>query len=281
MPKITTENADFKILEAFNGLEIVDADYKEQTFSKHVHEGYTIGVINKGAQRFYRSGSEHIADENAIILVNSDDVHTGESATTEGWRYRAMYPHPEHFQQVSDDLYEGKPFAPYFSDAVIKDPKISEQLRLLFSQVDQNASKLLIETILYNIMMSLTLRHSSLRTLPNDVSGSRQRLQMVKEYLDAYPEEDTSLTTLATMAGLSQFHFVRQFKKVFEIAPHGYQIQARLKKVKTLLQLGLKPAEVAIDCGFHDQSHLNRHFKKAMGTSLSKFQKQAILSKPC
>ena len=280
MPKTKQENADFKIVDAFDGLEIVDADYKEQTFSKHVHEGYTIGIIEQGAQRFYRSGSEHIADENSMILVNADDVHTGESATQDGWRYRAMYPHPAHFELISQDLFEGKRHAPYFNAAVIKDPQLAEQLRLLFAQIDSNASKLLIETILYSIMMNMTLRHSSLRSVPNDIAGSKQRLVRVKEFLDAFPQEDTSLTTLATMAGLSQFHFIRQFKKMFEIAPHSYQIQARLKKAKTLLMLGLKPAQVATDCGFHDQSHLNRHFKKAMGTSPSKFQKQAVLYKP-
>ncbi|SQD78507.1 AraC family transcriptional regulator [Moritella yayanosii] len=279
MSHISKEKAEFKIVDAFNGLEIVDADYQEQTFSKHVHEGYTIGVIDKGAQRFERSGSIHIADENSIIFVNADDVHTGESATQDGWRYRAMYPHPSHFESMTNDLYDGQFNAPYFNHAVVKDPQLSAQLRLLFTQIDNNASKLLIETILYSIMMYMTLRHSSMKNTPDDISGSKQRLLLAKEYLDAYPEENVSLLTLATMAGLSQFHFIRQFKKVFYIAPHSYQIQMRLKKAKTLLMLGVKPVQVAIDCGFHDQSHFNRHFKKAMGTSPSKFQKQAVLYK--
>jgi AraC-like DNA-binding protein len=279
MPKISKEKAEFKIVDAFNGLEIVDADYQEQTFSKHVHEGYTIGVIDKGAQRFYRSGNTHIADEDSMILVNADDVHTGESATLGGWRYRAMYPHPSHFESITHDLYDGKLHAPYFSNAVIKDPQLSEQLRLLFAQIDSHASKLLIETILYSIMMNMTLRHSSTRDTPCDLSGSKQRLLLVKEYLDAYPQEDVSLVTLATMAGLSQFHFIRQFKKQFHMAPHSYQIQVRLKKAKSLLMLGIKPVEVAVDCGFHDQSHFNRHFKRSMGISPSKFQKQAVLYK--
>ncbi|SGY85495.1 AraC family transcriptional regulator [Moritella viscosa] len=279
MSQISKEKAEFKIVDALNGLEVVDADYQEQTFSKHVHEGYTIGVIDKGAQRFDRSGNTHIADENSIIFVNADDVHTGESATQEGWRYRAMYPHPSHFESMTNDLYDGLFNAPYFNHAVVKDPQLSAQLRLLFAQIDSNASKLLIETILYSTMMNMTLRHSSMKNTPGDISGSKQRLLLVKEYLDAHPEEDVSLLTLATMAGLSQFHFIRQFKKMFHIAPHGYQIQVRLKKAKALLILGVKPVQVAADCGFHDQSHLNRHFKKAMGTSPSKFQKQAVLYK--
>ncbi|WP_255554911.1 AraC family ligand binding domain-containing protein [Moritella sp. 24] len=166
MPKISKEKADFKIVDAFNGLEIVDADYQEQSFSKHVHEGYTIGVINKGAQRFYRSGNTHIADENSMILVNADDVHNGESATEGGWRYRAMYPHPEHFERITQDLYGGKSHAPYFTNAVINDLQLSNQLRLLFEQIDNNASKLLVETILYSIMMNMTLRHSSMKNTP-------------------------------------------------------------------------------------------------------------------
>ena len=72
------EKADFKIANAFDGIEIINAAYKAQAFSRHVHEAYTIGVIEQGAQRFYRSGDVHIAETDSIILVNADDVHTGD-----------------------------------------------------------------------------------------------------------------------------------------------------------------------------------------------------------
>jgi AraC-like DNA-binding protein len=277
MAENTRGKVNFAIANAYDGLEIVHADYKDQEFSKHVHEGYTIGVIEKGAQRFYRSGEVHVADTNSIILVNAEDVHTGKSASSEGWQYRAMYPLPEHFENVCRDVHGGKAFAPYFSSSVINDQILTEQLRLLFNQVDNCASKLLTETILYSIMLGLTLRHSSLRNIPKDISGRKENLIRVKEYIDCYPSEDISLEQLANIAGLSQFHFIRQFKKMFELAPHGYQIQSRLKKAKTLLKVGVKPALVATDCGFHDQSHFTRHFKKALGATPSQFQKQAVL----
>lgn len=271
------EKADFKIANAFDGIEIVNAAYKAQAFSKHVHEAYTIGVIEQGAQRFYRSGDVHIAETDSIILVNADDVHTGESASSNGWKYRAMYPKPEDFENISNDLYDRNSFAPYFSASVIKDPILVQQLRLLFLQVGSNASKLLTETIMYSLMLRLTLKHSTQRSLPTDISGSKNKLVLVKEFLDTYPEEDISLSQLALIAGTSQYHFIRQFKKMYELAPHSYQIQARLKKAKSLLKLGTKASVVATDCGFHDQSHFNRHFKRALGTTPSKYQKQAIL----
>lgn len=274
------EKAEFTTANAFDGLEVIDASYQKQNFSKHVHESYTIGLIQHGAQKFYRSGGEHIAPQNSIILVNADDVHNGQSATEGGWKYRAMYPTLEQFEMVTDDLYEGKRQAPYFSCAVVEDRRLAQQLDILFKHIDANSSKLLIESLLYSILMSMTLNHSRAQSPPNDLAGDKANLILVKEYLDAYPEQDVPLKRLAGIAGLSQYHFVRQFKKAFELAPHGYQIQARLKKSKILLKAGIKPADVATDCGFHDQSHFHRHFKKALGVTPSQYQKQATLYKP-
>lgn len=274
------EKAEFTTADAFNGLEVIDASYQKQNFSKHVHESYTIGLIEQGAQKFYRSGGVHIAPQNSIILVNADDVHNGQSASEGGWKYRAMYPTLEQFEMVTDDLYSGKKQAPYFTNAVVEDVKLAQQLKLLFSHIDANSSRLLVETLLYSVLMSMTLNHSRHQSLPRNSSGSKANLILVKEYLDEYPEQDVPLERLAEIAGLSRFHFVRQFKKMFELAPHSYQIQARLKKAKQLLKAGIKPADVASDCGFHDQSHFHRHFKKALGVTPSQYQKQASLYKP-
>lgn len=230
-------------------------------------------------QRFVRSVGSHLAGKNSIILVNADDVHTGESATGNGWGYKAIYPTPEHSAQISADLCNGKDITPYFHASVVEDPKLAQQLRLIFSQVEINSSKLLMETLFYATLMSLTLRHSSTANMPKDTSGSKNKLLLAKEFLDSYPEEDISLAQLATISDLSQFHFIRQFKKYFDLAPHAYQIQVRLKKAKALLKLGVKPSQVSIDCGFYDQSHFTHHFKKALGTTPSRFQKQAIIYK--
>ncbi len=102
------DQADFRIANVCDGIELLKAQYFRQTFSKHIHEGYTIGVIEQGAQQFYRSGVNHIADENSIILVNADQVHTGQSATSYGWAYRAIYPLPEQFATVCQDVFENR-----------------------------------------------------------------------------------------------------------------------------------------------------------------------------
>ncbi|MFP2770409.1 AraC family transcriptional regulator [Oceanisphaera sp. KMM 10153] len=273
---IRKEQANYKVSEALNGIEMVDAHYQKQTFSKHVHEGYTIGVIEQGAQRFFRSGENHIADENSIILVNTDDVHTGEAASEGGWHYRAIYPTPEHFALISNDLIGGSSLIPYFRDSVIHDKRIASQLRLIMNQIEEGASVLLVETLIYSTLLALATKHGHTQELPKDIGVNSNKLRLAKELLDAHPEIDVSLEVLATIAGCSKYHFIRQFGKSFNISPHAYQIQVRLIKAKQLLKAGVSIADVSHDCGFHDQSHFTRHFKKALGTTPRQFQLQAI-----
>ncbi|OZG73013.1 AraC family transcriptional regulator [Hahella sp. CCB-MM4] len=271
----TSEKADFGTLDVLDGLEFVRAQYLKQNFARHVHEGYTIGVIDRGAQRFFRTGDNHVAGEDSLILVNADDVHTGESASSGGWAYRAFYPRPEQFAEVCKDLFRDSNGVPYFPEAVVNDPFMAGQLRLLFSHMDSGGSKLLTETILYAVMTGLVLRHSRTRQTPKEVPPAQRALYLVKDFIDSQPAMDISLRELSGLAGLSPYHLVRQFKKQFGLAPHGYQIQARLKLAKNMLKLGHKPAQVAVECGFHDQSHFSLHFKRALGTTPGRYQQQS------
>lgn len=98
------EQAKFQIAEEFGGLELLDAQYETQNFSRHSHEGYTVGVIERGAQSFYRTGGNHIAPQDSIILVNADEVHTGHSAVEGGWAYKAMYRCPSSLPRLPKRL---------------------------------------------------------------------------------------------------------------------------------------------------------------------------------
>jgi len=260
------ERAEFQFTKELGGIELLDATYHKQNFSRHSHEGYTIGVIEAGAQLFYRTGDNHIAPQNSIILVNADEVHNGCSASENGWSYRAMYPLPELFESISQELGLNQG-APYFPQAVVDDPELAHIFRSAFNILNSSDNSLLRESILYSALVKLVARHSKTSIIFNDVKVDKKHLLLVKQFLDDYPEVDVSLETLATMAGLSACHLLRQFQKYFGLPPHTYQIQNRIKRAKKLLQQGSKILDVALDSGFHDQSHFHRHFKRAMGVT--------------
>lgn len=258
------EVADFQIAKELGGLELLDASYNKQNFSRHSHEGFTVGVIEQGAQRFFRTGGNHIAPQDSIILVNAEEVHNGHSATDYGWSYKAMYPLPCHFESLYLDETQHR--VPYFPEPVVHDPHLAAQLRLLFKTLKEDHNRLLRESLVYATLSMLIQRHGKKRA---DLSTKRQgnTLIIVKEFLDDFPQADVSLEDLAKLANLSPYYFVRCFQKQFGLPPHAYQIQSRLRYAKGLLRKGIKISDAALESGFHDQSHFHRHFKKAIGVT--------------
>ncbi|ENQ1531508.1 AraC family transcriptional regulator [Vibrio parahaemolyticus] len=267
MKEKNKEIATFKIAQELGGLELLDAKYEKQNFSRHSHEGYTIGVIEKGAQQFFRTGGNHIAPQDSIILVNADEVHNGHSATEGGWEYKAMYPVPEQFQTLGQELGSPNISLPYFPQPVVHDPELASQLRLVFETLEKSDNRLLRETLVYGTLIKLASKHSTHRAPLKESTKAQRQLQLVKEFLEDFPQTDVSLEELAKLAGLSPFHLLREFQKQFGFPPHAYQIQQRLRMAKKLLKQGQSISDVAQECGFHDQSHLHRHFKKAMGVT--------------
>jgi len=84
-------------------------------------------------------------------------------------------------------------------------------------------------------------------------------------------EFGADLDTLARDAGLSRFQALRAFKRRYGLPPHAYQLCLRVARARALLLDGAAPADVAVHCGFVDQSHFNRHFKRIVGVTPTQF----------
>lgn len=88
------------------------------------------------------------------------------------------------------------------------------------------------------------------------------------DMLEARLDGNVPLLELASECGLSVRHFSRAFRKSFGMPPHRYLLQRRVELARRLL---LTPAlaihNVALACGFSDQSHFTRVFKLCTGYS--------------
>jgi AraC family transcriptional regulator len=120
-----------------------------------------------------------------------------------------------------------------------------------------------------------------LRLLPDtsDAGVSRFRgglaggaLRRVKAYIDDHIGQRISLDELARQAGVSRFHFARQFRLSTGESPMGYLRRVRIERSKSILQARETTiAEVAARLGFSDQSHFTRIFGRLVGVSPGSF----------
>lgn len=77
---------------------------------------------------------------------------------------------------------------------------------------------------------------------------------------------DLALDEIASQCGLSATYFARAFKRSLGTTPHAWLQQRRIDTAKSLLaDRTLSLAEIALACGFADQSHFTRTFGQLMG----------------
>ena len=93
-------------------------------------------------------------------------------------------------------------------------------------------------------------------------------MRRIQDYIDAHLSEQIELPVLAGVAGLSVFHFAREFKRTAGITPHQYILRKRVERADALLGgTDLSLSEIAIASGFSDQSHLTRRFRQILGAT--------------
>lgn len=113
------------------------------------------------------------------------------------------------------------------------------------------------------------------RSLPRDGRPPRW-LSRLRERLDAEPAAPFSLSQLAAELGLHPVYVARVFRRHTGCSVGEYLRRRRIDRATEQLAAGrMRPAQVAVECGFYDQSHLHRAFRRESGTSPGRFQRTA------
>lgn len=96
-----------------------------------------------------------------------------------------------------------------------------------------------------------------------------------KKLLEDRFADDVRLEHLEAEIGLSRFYLVRRFRAEVGMPPHAFQLAMRLDRARVLIAEGMALADVASRCGFTDQSHLTRHFRRATGVAPGAYARSA------
>jgi AraC-like DNA-binding protein len=246
------------------GVELLSARYIDHRFAPHVHDGYVIGMIMAGAQRYRYRGAEHLAGSGTLVLINPDELHTGHKGTEDGWLYRAFYPDSGQITSLLAELELPTHHLPAFGATLYCDQDLVNGFCQLHRLLESPATALQQQTVWRELVLSLLQRHAAVPDAGKPGKEHRA-VSLAKDLLHAQLAAPPSLEELATAVNLSPFHFARVFRRATGMPPHTWLMQQRIARARALLQSGCLPLEVAMQLGFADQSHLSRQFKQVYG----------------
>jgi AraC family transcriptional regulator len=159
-----------------------------------------------------------------------------------------------------------------------RDPEIERVGAALLSEAenDRPFGGLYADALASLLAVHLLRHHSSLgRATAREPGGTLPGavLRRVTDYVEGNLAEGLTLEDISAVARMSPFHFSRLFKASTGLSPHRYVLERRVERAKGLLAgTGLPLHEVASLCGFADQSHLARHFRRRLGVTPRRFR---------
>lgn len=186
---------------------------------------------------------------------------------------------PLHLQQVAREVGIAAPERLELKNLTFgQDPQFVALAQQYYAELySENAlGEALYRNSLGNLLLLHLLRHyhHQCPTLSLSKAGlGDRRLKKVLAYIDAHLGEALSLKELAEVAGLGQCYFSSMFKKSLGIPPYRYILLRRIERAKQVLQQDdLSLSEIALHCGFADQSHFTRLFHKWVGMTPRAFR---------
>jgi len=261
---------------AWERIKLAHYGFQAGDLPEHSHQDHLVTIaLGQGCGGEIRTASGLRARGQTRGTVGVIPSGQSFSATLEGAsEHLAIYLDPSLVLRAADSEFRSR--TPGRIEVVGRflpsDPVISSiGMALLAELQSEGLSGRLYAESLANVLAVHLLRHytaagAGAQRFTGGLSG--KKLQQVTTLIAENYEGDLSLADLARVAGMSTFHFAREFKRTTGTTPHQYLIKFRVERAKALLAGSEIPlVEVSSRSGFSHQSHFTRLFRRLTGTT--------------
>ena len=290
-------------------VEVRQSSYNEETFRRHTHSAYSIGLMDGGAASFMLEGAPHRAVAGQLVLIEPDRVHACNPDRDTFFAYRMFYvdaawlaelatepdappaPGKQDEPALADTAGEGarQAGAPRFRAPVVECAETAAAWSALYNAVTRGGSALEKQSLLAQAAELLLSRHcvadhamppghapgnapQKQPAPPSPPAETAEVVEAVRRHLRDHVADPVRLDDLARLAGRSRCHLLRMFQQATGLPPHAYQTQLRVEAAKGLLAAGHAISHVAAETGFSDQSHFSRVFRDLTGATPGQYQ---------
>ncbi len=243
--------------------ERVEAFFAGHAFAPHRHDAYAVGFTLEGVQAFRYRGVAERSLPGQVFVLHPDELHDGHAGTSVGFHYKILYVAP---RAIAEALSEPRSPLPFVRAVVSSDRRLAAAIAPALRDLDLDLEELHLDQIVADLAEALAAADTS---LPRRALSARhwRGVERACEFLDTGFERTVTSAELEAVAGLSRYALARHFRACLGTSPYRYLVMRRLDRARSLIRRGERLADAAAACGFADQSHMTRHFKRAYGLS--------------
>ncbi len=227
-------------------------------FKPHMHQSLSIGAVDEGAVVYTVDGKEARLVPGALSIVNPETLHTCNPATQQGRSYYMLHLDTGWCLQVQQTLWAVNAFVAVDKSLVTDQPLYEMFCRTMELLMDEHIHLEAKEQKLVDLaaaVFALACRPQAAR------EAHSADIEKLKRLLATDLQRDLLLSALAEEMGVNPYTLIRRFKAATGITPHAYRMNCRIEQARALLRQDGYIADIALACGFFDQSHFHRYFK--------------------
>ena len=246
-------------------VEVRDArDARAVAYGRHSHDTVSVGLVTGGRSVYEHERGADEVDAGHVVLMNPGAMHACNPVPGSAWSYAMVYIDAHWWARQQCDLDADRVGALREFDATsLRDPALGACVAHVCERfADPCADVLERHEAVVDLATVLHRRAASPRR-----EAASPGLARVARALADRCEESFSLAELCAIAGLSEAHLVRSFKRAYGLTPHSWLLDRRIQRSRHELRRGRPIADVAAQFGFADQAHLQRTFRRLVATT--------------
>lgn len=236
-------------------------------------DGHTISLYLRGGEGTRRVGRQTACGHPGAVCVLPQG-HVSEWEISETFEFVHLYLPDAEARRFFAEAFERDARLMVLPEATFRDePALALALEHLAGAVRGGEALAAEEAMAQALGLCLSAGAGARPRLKGGLAPHLSR--RIADQVEAGLEGALRLEDLAEAAGLSAFHFQRMFRESFGVSPHAYVRRRRVERARRLLTGSDPIAEIALACGFANQSHLTRVFKAEAGLTPAAYRAAA------
>ncbi|HVK56557.1 MAG TPA: AraC family transcriptional regulator [Burkholderiales bacterium] len=222
----------------------------------------------------YQNGRRYTETPDCMVLRDAGQIFSVKTDSIDerhGSICREIRISPERLRELYEACDNKLPVMD-FRNPVIQSPRLHRHLLKTHATFELSDCSLEKSTQLA-LFIGAVAEETSCRQMPVHVEKRRgnRYASIVIDYLRENYSQNITLKDLAALTNTNPFVLLRQFRNEVGVTPHEYLLSHRINCASRYIQRGIALANVALLCGFSDQSHLTRKFRRMVGITPGQF----------